>query len=142
MRSYEGIEGVNSVTALYKSIHRMLNFNQHDQYKLPDQENVLNEYKSFVGLVPADSKDVLVSSDGTKARITARVKDIGAEEVNALSKNLMLWVASNIDTSQLELHQTGMGVIIDKNATYIRQNLIQGLGLAILIISLLHGLII
>ena len=51
------------------------------------------------------------------------------------------WINTNIDTSALIFHQTGMGVIIDKNATYIRQNLLQGLGIAIIIISFLMVLL-
>jgi len=141
LKSLVGIEGVNSVTALYKSVHQMMNRNSQKFYVLPKEEKTFNKYKKLVDQVPANTKSVLISSDGKKARITARVKDLGADNVTILGNDLRTWINSNIDTTKLTFHQTGMGVIIDKNATYIRQNLIQGLGIAIIIISLLMVLL-
>ncbi len=141
LKKLEGIEGVNSVTSLYKSVHQMMNRNKQSFYVLPEEEKTYNKYKKFVDQVPANTKNILVSQDGKKARITARVKDLGADNVTALGEQLKGWINTNLDTTKLAFHQTGMGVIIDKNATYIRQNLLQGLGIAILIISLLMVLL-
>ncbi len=141
LRSYEGIEGVNSITSLYKSVHRMMNRNKVEYYDLPESEADFDKYKKLVTKVPANTKSVLLSKGGDKARITARVKDMGADRVTELGEDLKQWINTNVDTSQLTFHQTGMGVIIDKNATYIRQSLMQGLGIAILIISILMVLL-
>jgi hypothetical protein len=41
----------------------------------------------------------------------------------------------------VKFKRTGTGVIIDKNAEYVRENLLQGLGMAILIVSLIMVLL-
>ena len=132
-----GIEGINSITTMYKSVHQMMNRNKKEYYRLPNSEATFDRYKKMSERVPASTKSILVSADGKKARITARVKDLGADEVGVLGRELDQWIATNIDTSSLSIKQTGMGMIMDKNAKYIRENLIQGLGIAMLIISLL-----
>ena len=45
------------------------------------------------------------------------------------------WVNTNLDTSIVQVKRPGTGLIIDKNAEYIRRSLLQGLGMAILIVS-------
>ena len=47
------------------------------------------------------------------------------------------WINNNIDSDVIKVNRTGTGVIIDKNAEYIRRSLLQGLGIAVLIVSVL-----
>ena len=132
-----GIEGVQSITTMYKSIHQALSGKRGEGYVLPENEAQLKRYKTMVDKLPNASGNVLISRDGSKARISARAKDIGADSVQAMGAELDNWINANIDTSKVAFRQTGMGLILDKNAKYIRKNLLQGLGLAIAIISLL-----
>lgn len=132
-----GIEGVNSITTLYKSVHQMMNQNKKEFYTLPASQETFEKYKKLTKRIPASSKNVLLSKDGNKARITAKAKDMGADQLGLQEAELTDWINTNIDTSKLSFQQTGMGLIMDKNAQYIRTNLLQGLGLAIFVISLL-----
>ncbi|MFK8163397.1 MAG: efflux RND transporter permease subunit, partial [Lewinella sp.] len=75
------------------------------------------------------------------ARITSRLNDLGADSTQAFLARTDTWVNTNIDTALVEVRSTGTGVIIDKNSEYIRENLLQGLGLAILIVCVLMGLL-
>ena len=56
-----------------------------------------------------------------------------------LGKELDEWVNTNLDTNLVSVKRTGTGLILDKNSEYVTLNLIQGLGLSLVIISVLMG---
>jgi len=43
----------------------------------------------------------------------------------------------NVDSTIVQVKQTGTGLILDKNSEYVRTSLLQGLGGAVLMVSLL-----
>lgn len=137
LREFPFIQAINSITSVYKSINQMNNGNQISAYELPDSEARFARYQRTIEQVPQLNINVLVSKDGEKARISSRIDDIGADRIKAFGEQMDAWVADNIDNSIIQIKRTGTGVIIDKNSEYIRDNLLQGLGLAILIVSLL-----
>ena len=137
LREFPFIQAINSITSVYKSINQMNNGNQISAYELPESEARFTRYQRTLEQVPQLNINVLVSKDGEKARISSRIDDIGADRIKAFGTQMDQWVAENIDDSIIQVKRTGTGVIIDKNSEYIRDNLLQGLGLAILIVSLL-----
>lgn len=141
LHSYPSIKSINSITAVYKSIHQMNGQNKKESYRMPDTEAEYVRYKKMADKIPDSNTNILISKDQKKARITSRVLDLGADEVRALGDNINLWIEENIDSSIVKFRQTGTGFILDKNAEYVRRNLLEGLGLAIIIVSLLMGLL-
>lgn len=141
LQQYDGIRAVASITAVYKSINQMNGNNRPDAYQLPDTERKFEQYKRFVEQVPKMNANVLLSKDKEKARITSRILDMGSDTIQQMGQRIDRWIAANTDTTVLKVNRTGTGLIIDKNAQYIRQNLLQGLGVAILIISGLMALL-
>lgn len=137
----EGIRAINSVSTIYKSINQMFNANRVEAYKIPDSERRFNQYKGFLSNIPTMQMNVLVNKDATKARISSRIFDIGADNVKTEVDKITAWTNTNVDTSIIKLQQTGTSLIIDKNAEYIRRDLLVGLGLAILIVSALMALL-
>lgn len=135
--SLESIGSVNSLTSLYKSISQMMKNNRQTAYQFPEKKSTFTKYKKMVDKVPASGTNILLSADRKKARITSKVTDMGAEKVKALGADLDQWIIENTDTTVVTFQRTGMGVIIDKNADYVRNSLLQGLGGAILIIGFL-----
>ena len=95
----------------------------------------------MVEKVPQMGMNVLVSKDEKKTRITSRIFDLGADSIKVFGNRLDNWIEANTDESIIKIKRTGTGVIIDKNAEYIRRNLLQGLGVAILIVSILMALL-
>lgn len=137
LREFPFIQAINSITSVYKSINQMNNGNQISAYELPDNEARFARYQRTIEQVPQLNINVLVSKDGEKARISSRIDDIGADRIKVFGTQMDTWVANNIDDDIIQIKRTGTGVIIDKNSEYIRDNLLQGLGLAILIVSIL-----
>ena len=84
---------------------------------------------------------MLVSKDKTKTRISSRIKDIGADNIKLMGEEFDLWFSTHIDTSLIDMRRTGTGLILDKNSEYVSDSILKGLGLSILVISVLMGFI-
>ncbi|MCB9295882.1 MAG: MMPL family transporter [Lewinellaceae bacterium] len=135
------VQAVASITAVYKSINQMMRNNNPGAYALPESKEQFGRYRRMAEQVPELAVDVLLSKDEKKARITSRIRDVGADNIQDMGDRIDRWIATNTDTSVVEFKRTGTGLIIDKNSEYVRRNLIQGLGMAILIVSLLMALL-
>jgi predicted RND superfamily exporter protein len=141
VKKQDAVESTASITAVYRSINQMFNNNRPDAYELPTDEETYKKYRKLANQIPALNLNILMSKDRKKARITSRLDDLGADSTKAFTQRIDTWINTNIDTSLVSVRSTGTGVIIDKNSVYIRKNLLQGLGLAILIVCILMGLL-
>ena len=137
LRQFPSLQAIGSITTLYKSINQAFNNNREDAFVVTENERQFERYRRLTGQLPKFDPNVLVSKDGTKARITSRIKDVGADTIKAMGLRIDNWIAKNIDSDVVKVNRTGTGVIIDKNAEYIRRSLLQGLGIAVLIVSVL-----
>ncbi|PHI20436.1 hypothetical protein CEQ90_08220 [Lewinellaceae bacterium SD302] len=141
LREKPFIQGTASITAVYRSINQMFNNNRPDAYVLPSDSITFKRYRQLAQKVPQLSTGILMNPDRTKARITNRLGDLGADSIKVFMTNTEAWIEQNIDSSLVEVKQTGTGLIIDKNAEYIRASLLQGLGLAVVIVCGLMALL-
>lgn len=141
LRQFPELRAIGSITAVYKSINQMYRNGNPDAYELPESKAQFARYKDLADRVPQMGMNVLVNEDGTKTRITSRVNDIGADSIKMLGQRIEGWAAENIDPQVIQFKLTGTGLIIDKNAEYIRANLLKGLGVATLIIAGLMALL-
>jgi uncharacterized protein len=141
LRQHSFLQAISSQTLLYKSINQMFSNNRPDAYKLPEDESTFNRYKRLAERAPNPNMNVMVSTDGTKARISSRIQDIGADSIKAFGIRLEQWIGKNVDSSVIRIRQTGTGLIIDKNSEYVRSSLLEGLGLAIVAIGILMALL-
>ena len=137
MREYNELQGITSVNDLYKSVNRMVNFNRPDAYIFPADSNNFASISHLVTKIPNSPLQSLISKDGKKSRISARVKDVGATNIKYLGEDLDQWIAANTDSDVAVFKRTGTGLIIDKNSEYVRKNLLEGLSIAIGIVALL-----
>jgi predicted RND superfamily exporter protein len=141
LHEFPFVRAISSVTAVYKSLNQMHANNRVDAYQLPETEAEYRRYRRLADQVPLLNSNILVNESGTKARITSRVFDIGADSIKAFGQRTDDWIAAQVDSSVIQVKRTGTGLIIDKNAEYVRRSLLQGLGLAIFIVSLLMALL-
>jgi uncharacterized protein len=141
LRSYPAIQSISSITTVYKSINRMNAGNNPDAYRLPQDEERFEQYRRLASKVPQAGLNVLLSKDGDKARISSRIKDCGADSIKAIGRAVDQFITDNTDPEIATFRRTGTGLIIDKNAEYVRNSLFKGLGLSVLIIGLLMALL-
>ncbi len=135
--TFPDIRSINSISTVYKSINQMSHGNQSDWYRLPEKTATYKKYKRFAKKIPDDATGIMISKDRKKTRITSRVLDVGSDSLKYITQRIEDWITMNTDTTIISAKATGTGLILDKNAEYVRRNLLQGLGLAILIISVL-----
>lgn len=141
LKEYPDIQAVGSVAMVYKSIHQMYRGGNPDAFELPEDKAQFEQYQRIADKVPQMGMNVLVSKDKTKARVTSRIRDIGADSIKGMSQRIEQWIDNNINAEVIQFKMTGTGLLIDKNAEYIRANLIKGLGIATLIISALMAVL-
>ncbi|MEZ5040903.1 MAG: MMPL family transporter [Saprospiraceae bacterium] len=141
LHQFPAIQAIGSITTLYKSLNQAFNNNREDAFQLPNSQAQYERFQRLADQLPKFDPNVLVSKDGKKARITSRIKDVGADTIKAIGMRIDNWILANIDASVIQVNRTGTGLIIDKNAAYIRRSLLQGLGIAILIVSLLMAVL-
>lgn len=141
LRQIPELRAIGSITSVYKSINQMYQNGSPDAYELPETEEQFARYQNLADRVPQMGMNVLVSKDETKTRITSRVFDVGADSIKSMGNRIENWMDSNIDSTIIQFKLTGTGLIIDKNAEYIRANLLKGLGVATLIIAALMALL-
>jgi len=139
LKSTGKINAILSQATLYKSINKMNNSNRADAYKFPEKKKDFNSYKKMIKRSKMLDEAVLINKDKTKTRLSSRVADIGADSIRYLNEDIDQWIQDNLDQDIVNIRSTGTGLIIDKNAVYIRDNLLQGLGLALIIVSILMG---
>lgn len=139
--NFPDIQAIGSVTTIYKSINQMNQGNAPTAYEMPEDSARFEQYRRMASKIPNTMMNVLVSRDEKKTRITSRIGDVGADSIKQIGQTIDRWIEANTDTSVVKFYRTGTGLIIDKNAEYARKNLLQGLGLAILLIGVLMAIL-
>jgi hypothetical protein len=139
LREIPYLQSIASITTVYKTIHQM--FNGTDAYQLPETKAQFARYQQMADKIPNTNVNILISKDEKKARITSRIADVGADTIKQVGQRIDDWIVNNVDTSIIQVTRTGTGLIIDKNAEYVRRSILMGLGGAMLIVSFLMVLL-
>ena len=134
------IRSVTSPTMIYKSIGQMTNGNRNEGYLFPKDSAQFADYQVYVDKIPKAASQVLMSKDGSKARIATKISDLGADSVMAIGDRIDAWIAAHTDSTVATFRRTGTGYIIDKNAMYVRSDLLEGIAWEVGLIALLMGL--
>ncbi len=130
-----------SPATLYKSIERMKRGNTLEAYQFPKTKSDFEEARRLIERSNSRDVNVLISKDNKKTRISSRILDIGADTLMVLGTKIDNWIEDNIDTTVIDVKRTGTGMILVKNAEYVRNSLFSGLLLAIIAVSFLMGIL-
>jgi predicted RND superfamily exporter protein len=139
LRESNKVKAIVSPVTLYKSINEIFSFDK--QYALAGTKEQFDKQTKLIEKLPQMGQAVLFSKDNQKTRLSSRINDLGAEEVKKFGLQIDDWMEDNIDASVISVRRTGTGLILDKNAEYVRDNLLLGLGLALIIVSILMALL-
>lgn len=108
--------------------------------KVPETQQQVDELIGFAyqqGQGELVSK--LISPDGREGRISARMPDIGNVAYETLTANLDEFVAANCDTTLFTYRSTGHAYLTEQNLKYVRSSLLNGLGIAFVVIGFVMG---
>ena len=141
LKSYGAIGNVQSLTVLYKGLNKAYHLNKQEYYKLPEDQKVFEKYKKESRKLSPKQLTRFMNNDETKARITTRVLDIGTDSLKVIYDELYAFIASKTDTAAVSFRLTGKGLLLDKNSVYIRDSLLKGLLIGLLLVSVLMVLL-
>jgi predicted RND superfamily exporter protein len=141
MLEYEAVKSVSSITWLYKSMNRAFHGDRADYYKMPEKEDFY-KFQALAEQAGANrNANIMISKDRKYARISSRLLDIGGDNIKKMTAELNDFFKNNTNNKIVSFKQTGTGVIVDKNLVYVRDSLLQGLGFALLVITLIMVLL-
>lgn len=124
-----------SPSSLVKSIYQNSNDNYNLKFpKSEDYEPISEQLKSN-----KKNRDVkrLITSDGRKTRISAKIRDMGSLQATQHNLNLIAFIEKNVNTNLLQFEITGAAHLIDRNNEYMVNNMTQGFLFSLLVIGIL-----
>lgn len=141
MKSIPTIQSVRSVNAFYKGLNKANNLNRSAYFVLPEKETDFNSYRKQVKKLTQRQFSKFVNTEETKSRITSKVLDVGLDTITTVYQKLNEFILTQTDTSIVQFRLTGTGILLDKNAIYVRESLINGLLMGTLLVALIMALL-
>lgn len=141
LKSFKAIGNVQSLTLFYKGLSRANHLNKQEFFMLPKEKKVLESYKTETKKLSRRQFSKFVNAAETKARITTRVMDVGTDSLANIYNDIRQFVTTQTDTSAIRFRLTGKGFLLDKNSIYVRNSLLKGLLIGLLLVSVLMALL-
>ena len=141
LKQLSPIQNVRSVNSLYKGLNKANNLNKSEYFVLPEKEETFENYKKEIKKIARKPFGRLVNAEETKTRITAKVLDVGLDTLNKVYQKFNDFAAVETDTNLVKFKLTGTGILLDKNAYYVKDSLIQGLLMGLLLVAIIMALL-
>ena len=137
-----GLNDVYTINTHIKRANRLMKSAKASAFVLPKKEQYLKyltdkiiENKNKEGL-----KSIL-TPDHKQSRITGKIQDLGSAEIRKRNEKLSEFIATNLDDSLLKIRLTGSTLLLDKSNEIITYKILYGLLFAVMIVSILMGLL-
>lgn len=135
-KSYPIVNGLQSITMVYKSMNRAYHGDQLEAYQLPESDSTIQAYTSVLNRYAKRELHTLISDDRKAGRMSGFVSDVGTDSIRAMQEDLEHFIQEETNPELVTFTTTGTGVIFDKNTLYLRNNIISGVLLAFLCIGI------
>ena len=136
-----GLGQTFSLASALKIANRTEHAGQSKYYSFPNEKETKRFIKQFIKLGDKAGLHQFVDSSARYTRISSTMGDIGKQVADEKTRRLEDFIKTDIDSNLVDIRLTGTGYVLDKNMTSISTNLTYGLLLAIVIVSLLMGLL-
>ncbi|AIZ64026.1 membrane protein [Hymenobacter sp. DG25B] len=138
LQRHYGLNFVASPVTIIKSVRKALNGGQLPEYRLPDSEAELQRLVRKVKLFRKKPEfRALALPDGTEGRLTGRMPDVGSIKADALNADLRRFLRTQVDSTVLQTRLTGSANLIDKNNENLTLNMITGMTIDIVMVTLI-----
>ncbi|GAA3944592.1 efflux RND transporter permease subunit [Hymenobacter algoricola] len=133
-----GLNFVASPVTLIKSVRKALNGGLLEEYRLPATEAELAGLVRRVKLFRNKPEfRALVLPDASAGRLTGRMPDVGSVRADALNVDLRRFLRRHTDPAVLQTRLTGSANLIDKNNESLTLNMITGMSIDIVMVTLI-----
>ncbi len=141
LEHYEAKNMLSPLQAV-KSLNQALNGGLLAYFNLPDDQRLQKKVKKNLRYLKRSNADVKLFADDYKtSRFSGKIRDIGSKLSLERNATLNQFFQSDIDSTLVDLKITGTSLLIDKNNQYLTQNMIEGLGIAFLVIAMIVALL-
>lgn len=135
-----GVKSMVSPVVLVKSANQIYNQGRTDFYRLPSTPEESRKITQRIEAYADDSQlGKMVSSSGTMAHISGKIPDWGSHIVRQKNEELKEFISAELKGRKLDYRITGTAHLMDLNNSFLAENVLVGLGIAIVIIGLLFG---
>lgn len=135
------LTSVLSPATVYKTLNQAYAGGSQQGYVMPTDSVTFSKVIKAIKNIPIQTLKTIINQEKTKARVTARITDVGSDSTKAIRHLIDTWTAQNLDSSLIEVKHTGSAFMLEKYGMYGRKGLFNGLGLAFIIISLLMAML-
>jgi predicted RND superfamily exporter protein len=133
-----GLRFAASPATLVRSVRKSLHGGELAEYRLPTDST---ELASIAARLRQFRKRpefrALALPDGSAGRLTGRMEDVGSIRADNLNSNLRHYLRTQLDTTVLRTRLTGSSNLIDKNNENLTLNMIQGMAIDVLMVTLI-----
>lgn len=140
LETYELNESFSIVKVL-KIANRTEHGGQLKYYKFPTEEETKDYIARFEKFDKKGQLSVIIDSTRKHGRISSSIGDVGMIKVQEMNAKFETFIKENINQDLVSFRLTGTAHLLDRNMSNLSMNLFWGLGLAIIIVSLLMGML-
>ena len=138
LRGTYGLRFAASPVTLVKSVRKALHGGGLAEYRLPADSAELAGLRSKLKLFRKKPEfRALATPDGRAGRLTGRMADVGSIRADALNEGLRRYLRANIDATVLRTRLTGSSNLIDKNNENLTLNMITGMSIDVLMVTII-----
>ncbi|MEZ4922098.1 MAG: MMPL family transporter [Crocinitomicaceae bacterium] len=136
-----GLKQTFSIVSMLKIANRTNHGGQRKYYSFPTEEESDEYIDRIMSFDKSGQISALVDSTGKYGRISSTIGDIGMRKITKLNEGLLAFLEQETDKDLVNFKLTGTGHLLDRNMSQLSISLFWGLGFAILIVSILMGLL-
>ncbi|WP_375416119.1 RND family transporter [uncultured Hymenobacter sp.] len=133
-----GLRYQASPVTLVKSVRKALNGGGLAEYRLPDTPAELRRIQTKIKLFRKKPEfSALALPDASAGRLMGRMADVGSIAAGRLNADLHRFTQASLDSTVLKTRLTGSANLIDKNNQDLTLNMITGMGIDVLMVTLI-----
>jgi uncharacterized protein len=142
LKSEYGVKSGMSVLDFVKGLNRASNGGSVEAFTLPEDSTAYDELQgkiSFLTKMPM----IKTFADSTRrlGRFGGRTQDLGSQSSRMKNEAFKQFVKENTDTTLVQFQITGTAYLLDKNNDSLVSNMMKGLGIGCLLITIISLLI-
>ncbi len=141
MDSIYGVNNIVSPVSIVKTMNRSMNGGSPEYYTIPKSKRKYNKIKRLLKKFSKTKKiQKIVAKDLKEARLSGQMHDVGSLEITRLNEKWDDFLKVN-SFQYVTPRITGSATLIDKCNYTLTQNMLEGLGIAFLIVAVIMGLL-
>lgn len=142
LKKVYGVDNILSPLLLTKSINKALHGGLQEHFRLPEEERDYQRTRQILRRLDQSRWNLPVAANENRlGRISGKMADIGSQLSKQKNAAMEAFIRQEINTGLVSFRYTGTSMLIDKNAENLIQNMLQGLGIAFLVIACIAGLL-